>query len=220
MGAEDSEVRVQLLDAAEQLMLEDGYAAVTSRRLASKAGLKQSLVYYYFHTMDELLLAVFRRMAEQSLEDLDKALKAEQPIRALWNLNSDRSRTALTMEFLALANHRKVVQAEIARYAEQFRSLEVKALTRLFEERGVAVQIPPLVVTLLLTSLARGLVQEGALGISLGHAPTLAFVEACLRHFEEHGGAYAPVTAMIRAQQPKSRRAPEATKPRKVVRRT
>jgi len=226
IGAEDSVVRAQVLDAAEQLMLEEGYAAVTSRRLASKAGMKQSLVYYYFRTMDELLLAVFRRMAEQSLERLDKALKAEQPIRALWNLNSDRSRTALTMEFLALANHRKMIQAEIARYAEEFRSLEVKALTRLFEERGVEVQIPPLVVTLLLTSLARGLVQEGALGISKGHTPTLAFVEACLRHFEESSAAYPPVTEMIRAQQtqqprqPKTRRAPAKAKARKALRRT
>jgi AcrR family transcriptional regulator len=218
MGAEDSAVRAQLLDATEQLMLEEGYAAVTSRRLAAKAGLKQPLVYYYFRTMDELFLAVFRRMAEQGLERLNEALRSEQPIRALWELNSDRSRTALQMEFVALANHRKVVQAEIARSGEQFRSLEVKALTRLFEQRNIVPQIPPLVVAVLLTSLSRGLVQEGALGIAKGHAPTRAFVEACLRYFEEHGDAYAPVVEMIRAQQPKRRRAPAKPKARKAGR--
>jgi TetR/AcrR family transcriptional regulator len=204
-GSEDSAVRVQLLDATEQLMLEEGYAAVTSRRLAAKAGLKQPLVYYYFRTMDEVFLAVFRRMTEQGLERLDEALKAKEPIRALWNLNSDPSRTALTMEFLALANHRKVVQAEIARAAERFRSLEVKALDRLWKDRDIEPQLPSLVVTLLLTSLARGLVQERALGISKGHAPTHAFVEACLRYFEETGGAYGPVVEMIQAQKPKGR---------------
>jgi AcrR family transcriptional regulator len=114
-GAEDSAVRSRMLDVAEVLMLEEGYAAVTSRRLAAKAGVKQPLVYYYFRTMDELFLAVFRGMAEDGLERMKEALVAPEPIRALWNLNSDRSRTALTMEFLALANHRKVVQAEIAR---------------------------------------------------------------------------------------------------------
>ena len=218
IGAEDSAVRAQLLDAAEQLMLEEGYAAVTSRRLAAKAGLKQPLVYYYFRTMDELFQAVFRRMTEQGLERLDEALSADEPIRALWNLNSDHSRTALTMEFLALANHRKVVAAEIARAAERFRSLEAKALTRLFAARGIVPQIPPLVVAVLLTSLSRGLVQEGALGIAKGHAPTRAFVEACLRYFEEHGDAYGPVVEMIRAQQPKRRRAPEKPKARKAGR--
>ena len=56
-----------LLDAAEQLMLDDGYAAVTSRRVADKAGLKPQLVHYYFRTMDDLFEAIFRRRAEQGL---------------------------------------------------------------------------------------------------------------------------------------------------------
>ena len=56
--------RGALLDAAEQLMLEEGYAAVTSRRVAAQAGLKPQLVHYYFRTMDDLFLAVFRRRAE------------------------------------------------------------------------------------------------------------------------------------------------------------
>jgi AcrR family transcriptional regulator len=220
IGAEDSAVRAQLLDAAEQLMLEDGYAAVTSRRLAAKAGLKQPLVYYYFRTMDELFLAVFRRMSEESLERLKEALASAQPIRALWNLNSDRSRTALTMELVALANHRKVVQAEIARHADRVRSLEVQGLTRLLEERGIEAQIPPLVSAVLLTSLARGLVQEGALGISRGHAPTLAFVEACLRYFEEQGEPWGPVADMIKAQPPRRRRTAAESKPKPKARKS
>ena len=60
----DAKNRGVLLDAAEQLMLEDGYAAVTSRRVAERAGLKPQLVHYYFRTMDELFIEVFRRRAE------------------------------------------------------------------------------------------------------------------------------------------------------------
>ncbi|MET0389504.1 MAG: helix-turn-helix domain-containing protein [Polyangiales bacterium] len=219
MGAEDSVVRSELLDAAEALMLDEGYAAVTSRRLAAKAGVKQPLVYYYFRTMDELFLAVFRRLSEQGLLRLQEALTAPEPIRALWGYHSDRSRTALTVEFLALANHRKDVQAEIARYAEQFRALEVKGLTRLFATRGVEVQIPPLVVTLLLTSLARGMVQESALGISKGHAPTRAFVEACLSHFEQYGTAVEATREILHAQKPKAAARTTPVKPRKAKRR-
>ncbi|MBV8930828.1 MAG: helix-turn-helix transcriptional regulator, partial [Mycobacteriaceae bacterium] len=50
IGAPDAKNRVVLLDAAEQLLLEDGYAAVTSRRVAERAGLKPQLVHYYFRT--------------------------------------------------------------------------------------------------------------------------------------------------------------------------
>ena len=41
IGAPDAKNRGVLLDAAEQLLLEEGYAAVTSRRVAERAGLKQ-----------------------------------------------------------------------------------------------------------------------------------------------------------------------------------
>ena len=40
IGAPDAKNRVVLLDAAEQLLIEEGYAAVTSRRVADRAGLK------------------------------------------------------------------------------------------------------------------------------------------------------------------------------------
>src|SRR5215470_9049592 len=76
IGAPDAKNRTVLLDAAERLMLEEGYAAVTSRRVAEKAGLKPQLVHYYFRTMGELYLAVFRRRADQGLEAQSAALKS------------------------------------------------------------------------------------------------------------------------------------------------
>ena len=65
IGAPDAKNRIVLLDAAEQLLIEEGYAAVTSRRVADRAGLKPQLVHYYFRTMEDLFLAVFHRRAER-----------------------------------------------------------------------------------------------------------------------------------------------------------
>lgn len=70
-------------------MLEEGYAAVTSRRVAAKAGLKPQLVYYYFRTMDDLFLALFRRRAALGLERQALALASPQPLWALWDLSRD-----------------------------------------------------------------------------------------------------------------------------------
>src|SRR3954471_21615584 len=60
IGTEDSRTRAALVDAAPALIGDGGYPAVPSRRVAAKAGLKPQLVHYYFRTMDDLLLAVFR----------------------------------------------------------------------------------------------------------------------------------------------------------------
>ena len=96
-------------------MLEEGYAAVTSRRVAAKAGLKPQLVHYYFRTMDDLFLEVFRSRAEANLTRFERAVTADPSLRTLWKLNSDPRGAAFTIEFVAMANHRKAIRAEIAR---------------------------------------------------------------------------------------------------------
>jgi AcrR family transcriptional regulator len=185
IGAPDAKNRGVLLDAAEHLMLEEGYAAVTSRRVAEKAALKPQLVHYYFRTMDDLFLAAFRRRAEQGLEVQARVLQAPQPLWALWRFSTDPAATAITMEFIALANHRKALKAEIAYYAERFREEQRKALTTILDRYDVArVKIPPLVWSVLMTSVSRVLVIEQALDMSAGHSETVEIVESYLRHLE------------------------------------
>jgi TetR/AcrR family transcriptional regulator len=84
-------------------MATEGYAAVTSRRVAAEAGLNRALVHYYFHTMDDLFVALLRHQAEQGLATQAKALKSDQPLWALWDLYRGTDGTAITMEFVALA---------------------------------------------------------------------------------------------------------------------
>jgi AcrR family transcriptional regulator len=185
IGAPDAKNRGLLLDAAEQLMIEEGYAAVTSRRLASKAGLKPQLVHYYFRTMEELFLEVFRRRAEEGLHVQAQALQSPQPLWALWRFGTDPAFTRISMEFMALANHRKELRAEIAYYAERFRDEQRQAVTSALQRYGVSTQdMPPVVWTVLMTSLSRFLVLEQAVGISGGHAETLELVESYLRRLE------------------------------------
>jgi AcrR family transcriptional regulator len=185
IGAPDAKNRGVLLDAAEQLMLEEGYAAVTSRRVAEKAALKPQLVHYYFRTMDDLFLAAFRRRAEAGLEAQAQVLQARQPLWALWRFSTDPAATAITSEFIALANHRKALKAEIAYYAERFREEQRKALSTVLDRYGIdRAEVPAVVWSVLMTSISRVLVIEQALGMSAGHAEIVAFVERYLRRLE------------------------------------
>src|SRR5699024_8440427 len=180
IGSPDAKNRSVLLDAAEQLMLEQGYAAVTSRRVAQKAALKPQLVHYYFRTMDDLFLAAFRRRSEEGLRVQAHALQSPQPLWALWRFSTNPAATALTIEYVALANHRKALKAEIAYYAERFREEQCNALSTVLQRYDV----PPLVSSVLITSVSRVLVMENALGMSAGHAETVEFVESYLHRLE------------------------------------
>jgi AcrR family transcriptional regulator len=194
IGAESSQTRAQLLDAAELLMLEEGYAAVTSRRVAAKAGLKPQLVHYYFRTMDDLFLEVFRRRAEDNMARIEAAIAVDGSLNALWQLNADPRGARFNIEFVALANHRKEIRTEIARYAEQFRAAQLQALTTAMASLGISEEeFPPIVALLIMTGLSQVLALEDALGVTAGHDTTRAFVERAIAALDP-GGATTHLT--------------------------
>ena len=185
IGGPAAKNRGVLLDAAEQLMLEEGYAAVTSRRVADRAGLKPQLVHYYFRTMDEMFIEVFRRRAKRGLEAQALALESPQPLWALWEFGIDPAGTQLTMEFMGLANHRKALRTEIAFYAERFRAQQVDAIGAALRRYGLETSdVPPVIWAVFATSVSRVLVMERALGMSAGHDEMLAFCEGWLHRME------------------------------------
>lgn len=65
-------LKTQLLDEAERLFAEQGFAATPVREISSAAGVNPALVHYYFGNKQELLLAVLDR----TLEPLAAALAA------------------------------------------------------------------------------------------------------------------------------------------------
>jgi len=180
----DSATRLALIRATAQIMLEEGYAAATSRRVAAKAGVKPALVHYYFPSMDELFLEVLRKGAEINLQRQREALSDAEPLHALWDLNGEQG-SQLWMEFMALANHRKAIRSEIAAYNARFRDLEEATLTMALRSHGVDTQeFPPVVMSMIVASLARILTLERGLGITRGHSEALAFVERYLDRFD------------------------------------
>jgi AcrR family transcriptional regulator len=182
-GGRESATRTALLEATAQVMLEEGYAAATSRRIAAKAGVKPALVHYYFPSMDDLFLAVLRAGAEVNLARQREAL-ADEPLHALWRLNSTHG-ARLFMEFMALANHRKEIRSEIAAYAERFGEVEESVVAAAMKAHGADVEaFPPVVMSMIVTSLARIVLLERGLGITRGHARAEAFIESYLDRFE------------------------------------
>jgi TetR/AcrR family transcriptional regulator, regulator of autoinduction and epiphytic fitness len=159
-------------------MHDEGYAAATSRRVAAKAGIRQPLVHYYFPTMDDLFLAVLRAGADVALDQMRAALTDNNPLRALWVLNSDPRRSVLNTEFMALANHRKAIGAELRAYAERVRDMETAAVTLALRGQGVDLAAyPPVVISMLIAQIARSLCNEDAVGVTLGHDEMRRFIE-------------------------------------------
>ena len=183
--ADDHNTRDAILDAAERLMVDEGYAAVTSRRVASLAGVNSALVYYWFESMDGLFVALFRRGADRSFQRLEEVLGSPQPLWRFWDFVHDRSSSARTMEFIALANHRKAVQVEIADYSRKFRKRELELLEDVLAGYGLdRDRWPAASIVLSLSGISRFLLIEEAFGVDVGHAETVAVIERELAALE------------------------------------
>ncbi len=180
IGAESSETRAIIVASAEAVIREEGYAACSTRRVALRAGLKPSLVHYYFPTTDDLYLAVFRRGAQQSDEMIEAAVASGDPIRALWTFFSDTSRTALSVEFIALAIHRPAIRAEIAKHSEKMRMAQEKLIGDLLGEKPGIEGGMPAGVSVILAGIGRALMMESALGVTTGHDEARLWVDRWL----------------------------------------
>ncbi len=174
----DNGARRRLIEATAKIMRDEGYAAATSRRVATEAGVKQALVYYYFPSMDDLFVEVLRAGAEVSLERMREALTHDDPLLTLWKLNSDLRMTVLNTEFMALANHRKAIRAELKAFAERVRDIETAAVAVALRARGLDLEdYPPVAISMLIAQTARSLCNEDAVGVTLGHEQLRDFVE-------------------------------------------
>lgn len=178
LGAESSRTRAMLVTATEQLMQEEGYVAVSARRVAARAGLKPQLVHYYFRTMDELLLDVFDRFAARFLDRQAQALASPRPLTALWELYMDDSLAVIVIEFFALANHRKAVRDKIAGATEQFRIGQIAELARAMQRVGIdGAAYPASAIVMLMMTISTTMKMESNLRIEHGHAELIALVK-------------------------------------------
>lgn len=182
----DSETRVQLLEAAEALLREDGYAMLTSRGVAARVGVKQQLVFYYFRTMDDLVVDAFRQLAKRELERLQGALQTDCALHEIWNVCIHTSDARLIAEFMALAHRNERLRKEVIEHIQRMRLIHVEALAaaRTKKDRRGLAALPAVAISFLASSAALALTRESALGMSMGHAEVLELIGQSIAELE------------------------------------
>jgi AcrR family transcriptional regulator len=178
-GSAESSTRDQLLDAAERLLLEEGYAAVTSRRVGTRAGLAPQLVHYYFRTMDDLFLEVLRRRADVGLELLREAIRSRPTLRQLWELREiGLTSTRFNLEFMALANHRKAIRSTLIEYYRAYRQLQLDAFTAALTDLGIPLdRCPPQAARLVMIGITQIMAIDTDLGIASDNDAVNDFID-------------------------------------------
>src|SRR3954453_6099408 len=75
-----------LFDAAERLLVEVGYAGISTRRLADEAGVNHGLVHYYFGSNENLLVQMLERFTARLIARQEELYASDAPFADKWRI--------------------------------------------------------------------------------------------------------------------------------------
>jgi AcrR family transcriptional regulator len=122
-----------ILDAATALLIEDGYAALSTRKIAARAGVRPGHLQYYFRTKQDVVQGLLERYLAQATaalaaRDRDGATPVDAVLDGLLADQRDGDRSRFFWELWALAAHDPAVAAAMQVFYRSYWRAVVTAL--------------------------------------------------------------------------------------------
>jgi AcrR family transcriptional regulator len=177
-----------LLDAAEAMLVDVGYAAITTRRLAERAGVNHGLVHYYFGSMEDLLLRVVERFTDQLIERQQTMYAADVPFIDKWRQamrfldeDAESGYQKVWLEMQALAWNNEAIRDRVQKVNQRWVDVVSPAFDRGLVELGVdRRRFPTKAVVSLVVTFNQGVMLEKLTGFDSGHRDLLRMVDRTL----------------------------------------
>lgn len=172
-----------LFDAAERLLVDVGYAGITTRRLAEEAGVNHGLVHYYFGSVEHLLVRVLDRFTDRLIERQRAMYAADTPFVEKWRiamryLDEDRPYQKVWFELQAMAWNRPGLRDRLVSVHAQWRAVLLEAFAPVHEELGLPIPLEALVS--LVYAFNEGIMLDGLLGLEGEHQALLDWIDGWL----------------------------------------
>jgi AcrR family transcriptional regulator len=174
----------RLLDAAERLLMTVGYAHITTRRLATEAGVNNGLVHYYFGSNDNLLVQALERFTKRLIARQHDLYASDLPFVEKWRTamrfltNEDLGYEKVWFELQALGWNDPDVRERLTRVNDEWRSVLTTAFEMPHRELGIPMPLDALVA--LVMTFNMGVIVERLGGIEAGHKELLEWIDQWL----------------------------------------
>jgi AcrR family transcriptional regulator len=173
-----------LLDAAERLLVDVGYARITTRGIAEEAGVNHGLVHYYFGSNENLLVRVLERFTERLIERQRELYAADVPFIEKWRtairylLSEDVTYEKVWAELQALAWNHPEIRERLARVNAEWRAVLTEAFREPHRELGIEMPLDALVSLVMTFNI--GIMVERLGDIETGHRELLDWIDRWL----------------------------------------
>ena len=181
------------MDAAERLLIRDGIAALTTRRVAQEAGVNHGLVHYSFVSIADLALSTARRATERLIGRQRQLYAGPGTFLHKWRaamafLEDDigTGYPKLMFELSALGWNDPTLAAAIADMDAQWRGVLHDALTAAVDDYGLDPdEFPTDALVTLIATFNLGIEAERLIGVDSGHTALLSWIDRWLVTLEK-----------------------------------
>ena len=173
--AQESEYLERLLNAAAQIIAADGIEGLTAGKLATRVGLKRTVVHYHFGTMDHLLAALLRLTSAAIRKSIATRFDLATLGEDIWAEYSISIPAAEGIRARALSS--KVVGEAYRESLDELRVLISGMLEQAYRLRGLEPEIPTDTMALVMLMSAQFVGAQR----SLGNSDSITALEAYMK---------------------------------------
>jgi AcrR family transcriptional regulator len=148
-GAGSNATRAALVDAAIESLRFDGYAGASARAIAARAGSNQSLVFYHFGSVAELLLAALDEVSARRLQRYSAAVHGVESAGALveaateiFREDLDEGYVTVLVEMIAGTATSPELGAQVAQRIAPWRAFAQSTIETAIADSPIATLIP------------------------------------------------------------------------------
>jgi AcrR family transcriptional regulator len=173
-----------LFDAAERLLVEVGYAGITTRRLAEEAGVNHGLVHYYFGSNENLLLQMLERFTARLIARQEALYASDAAFEDKWRtamahlVSDDVAYEKVWLELQAMGWNNAELRARLTRVNDEWRRVLTSALELPHRELGLEMPLDALVSLVMTFNI--GVMVERLGDIETGHGQLLDWIDRWL----------------------------------------
>jgi AcrR family transcriptional regulator len=138
--ASGDETRRALIAAAAETLRKDGFAGSTARAIAGRAGCNQSLVFYHFGSVNELLLAALDAVSADRIENYSAAIQEVNSLpdivdvaRSVFTQDLDNDQVKILVEMVAGSLGDRALAGEVATRLEPWKEFAAAIFQELAE---------------------------------------------------------------------------------------
>jgi AcrR family transcriptional regulator len=171
-AADELPMREAIVEAAGRCLVARGHAALSTRAVASEAGVNQSLIHYYFGTKERLMLGVLERMNQALLKRQAEMFASTGNVADKWaqacrfyesDLRSGYVRLLTELSSLGVSN--PAIGDEVRKLRGQWRALLERVVDEALEHFAIR-SVSAREVTAYLVGFWYGMEMEMVLGVS------------------------------------------------------